>query len=276
MVMQTTLKEAMNARTTGSSNSETMVLAHGYGGDQSAWDDIVPELTPHCQVVTFDWCFSGAIKDSNCSLFDEEKYATYEAYAEDLIKLMEEMEVESVVFLGHSMSGMIGCIASIKRPDLFKRLVLVGASPRYMNAEEYEGGFERTHIEDLITNIETNFSNWAPAFASMVVGSGGDDPSAVDKFANSLLRMKPEVALSVAKTVFYGDYRGVLAKVTTPTTIVQTTHDAAVPTSVAYYMQERIKGKSTVEIVETDGHFPHLTARDQLLDLLRGVLGFAA
>ncbi|CAN1331269.1 Strigolactone esterase D14 [Linum perenne] len=210
----------MNARTFGSTSrwSETIVLAHGFGGDQSAWDDIIPVLTQHYQVVSFDWCFSGAIKDPN--FYDHDKY---------------------------------------------------------MNAEDYEGGFEGSHIEDLINNIQTNFSKWAPSFAAMVIGRGGDNvPSAVEKFGNSLLNMEPKVALSVAKTVFYCDYRGVLGKVTTPTTIVQTTNDAAVPTSVAYYMHERIKGKSTVEIIDTDGHFPHLTASDDLLDLLGGVLGFAA
>ncbi|CAN1331268.1 Strigolactone esterase D14 [Linum perenne] len=252
----------MNARTFGSTSrwSETIVLAHGFGGDQSAWDDIIPVLTQHYQVVSFDWCFSGAIKDPN--FYDHDKYSSYDSFADDLICLIEEMGLHSVVFLGHSMSGMIGCIASIKR---------------YMNAEDYEGGFEGSHIEDLINNIQTNFSKWAPSFAAMVIGRGGDNvPSAVEKFGNSLLNMEPKVALSVAKTVFYCDYRGVLGKVTTPTTIVQTTNDAAVPTSVAYYMHERIKGKSTVEIIDTDGHFPHLTASDDLLDLLGGVLGFAA
>ncbi|CAN1331270.1 Strigolactone esterase D14 [Linum perenne] len=144
MVMQSSLKEAMNARTFGSTSrwSETIVLAHGFGGDQSAWDDIIPVLTQHYQVVSFDWCFSGAIKDPN--FYDHDKYSSYDSFADDLICLIEEMGLHSVVFLGHSMSGMIGCIASIKRPQLFKRLVLVGASPRI-----YERGGLRRRIRGL-------------------------------------------------------------------------------------------------------------------------------
>ncbi|CAL1359428.1 unnamed protein product [Linum trigynum] len=274
MVMQTSLRESMNARSIGSPNcGETMVLAHGYGADQSAWDDVLPGLAAHYRVVVFDWSFSGAVKDPN--FFDPDRYATYEGFASDLVGLIDEMGLESVVFVGHSMSGMVGCIASVKRPELFSRLVLVGASPRYMNSDDYEGGFGRSDIEDLMNNIETNFPNWAQAFAGMVVG--GDQPSAaVDKFAGSLRRIRPEVALAVAKTVFYCDYRELLGKVSTPTTIVQTTRDVAVPTSVAYFIQEKIRGKSTVEIVDTDGHFPHLTAPNELLDVLGGVLGFEA
>lgn len=142
---------------------------------------------------------------------------------------------------------------------------------RYINIDDYEGGFSTSDIEDIISNIESNFHNWASSFAPLVVDS--NDPQSVDKLTKCFKKMRPEVALSVAKTVFYSDERNILEKVLTPCTIVQT-RDIVVPNSVAYYMQERIKGKSTVEIIDNDGHFPHLTAHQQLLDVLNGVLSF--
>ena len=120
--------------------------------------------------------------------------------------------------------------------------------------------------------MESSFYNWAQAFASAVVDA--KDPPSVDMFSKCLQRMRPEFAVPVAKTVFYSDERDVLEKVMTPCIIVQTTRDVVVPNSVAYYMQEKIKGKSTVEIIETDGHFPHLTAHLQLLDVLTAVMNF--
>ena len=131
VILETNLQEAMNARIIGSGR-ETMVLAHGFGADQSVWEKIIPYLTLHYQVVVFDWTFSGAVKDPN--LFDPLKYSSYDAFANDLIALMDELDLKSSVFVGHSMSGMIGCIASIKRPELFNRLMLVGASPRYFSS----------------------------------------------------------------------------------------------------------------------------------------------
>ncbi|XVF49229.1 hypothetical protein PTKIN_Ptkin03bG0251800 [Pterospermum kingtungense] len=271
MVMQeTSLKAAaMNARTIGS-GSETMVLAHGFGADQSVWDKILPYLTQHYQVVVFDWTFSGAVKDPN--LFDPLKYTSYDAFANDLIALMDELDLKSSVFVGHSMSGMIGCIASIKRPELFKRLILVGASPRYINIDDYEGGFEDAAVDNILSTIESDYENWTSGFASLVVDN--KDPLSVETFAKCLKRMNPEFAVPLAKTVFRCDQRDILEKVTTPCTIIQTTNDVVVPDSVAYYMQEKIKGKSTVEIVRTDGHFPQLTAHLEFLDVLGGVLGF--
>ncbi|KAL2553981.1 alpha/beta-hydrolase superfamily protein [Forsythia ovata] len=126
------MSTAMNAKIIGS-GEETLVLAHGFGTDQSIWDKVLPYLTDHCQVVVFDWCFSGSVKDPD--LYDAAKYSTYDAFADDIICLLDEMKLKSSVFVGHSMSGMIGCIASIKRPDLFHKLILVTTSPRFINSE---------------------------------------------------------------------------------------------------------------------------------------------
>lgn len=125
------LSTALNARTQGL-GTETIVFAHGYGTDQSIWDKITPSFTEHYQVVLFDWPFSGAIKDQHQSLYDPIKYSSLEAFADDLVTLLDQMDLKAVTFVGHSMSGMIGCLASIKRPQLFKRLILLGASPRYL------------------------------------------------------------------------------------------------------------------------------------------------
>ncbi|XP_038998839.1 strigolactone esterase D14-like [Hibiscus syriacus] len=269
VALETRLGAAMNAEVVGS-GGETMVLAHGFGADQSVWDKVLPFLTQHYRVVVFDWSFSGAVKDPN--LFDPSKYASYDAFADDLIALMDELHLEHSVFVGHSMSGMIGCIASIKRPQLFTRLVLVAASPRYINMDDYEGGFDEAAIDGILSSIESDYENWTSTFPTLTVDNS--DPASVEKLRKCLKRMRHEIAVPLAKMVFRSDERDILDEVTTPCTIVQTTSDVVVPGSVADYMQRKIKGKSTVEIVNTNGHFPQLTAHLEFLAVLAGVLGF--
>ncbi|KAF8400758.1 hypothetical protein HHK36_014058 [Tetracentron sinense] len=268
VVLDKGLSVALNARIIGSGD-ESLILAHGYGGDQSLWDKILPYLTERYRVLVFDWNFSGSVEDQN--LFDPIKHSSFQAFANDLITLIDENNLKSSVFLGHSFSGMVGCIASIKRPDLFQKLILLGASPRYLNSEDYKGGLESSEIEQIISNIESNFHTWASNFAVLAVNA--NDHISAEKFQKSLGRMKPEVALSMAKTIFYSDERDVLEKVQVPCTIIQTTNDMVAPVSVAYYMQKKIKGKSTVELIEADGHFPQLTVPELLLNVLDGVLG---
>ncbi|KAK8595635.1 hypothetical protein V6N13_000336 [Hibiscus sabdariffa] len=269
VALETSPRAAMNARILGS-GSETMVLAHGFGGDQSVWNKLLPCLTQHYQVVVFDWTFSGAVQDPN--LFDPTKYTSYDAFADDLIALMDELHLKPSVFVGHSMSAMIGCVASIKRSQLFTRLVLVSGSPRYINIDDYEGGFDEAGIDGIISSIESNYETWTSIFPTLVVDNS--DPASVEHMGRSLKRMRREFAAPLAKMVFRSDERDMLDKVTMPCTIIQTTNDIVVPCSVGHYMQKKIKGKSTVEMVNTTGHFPHLTAHLELLAVLGRVLGF--
>lgn len=261
------LSTNMKARLIGS-GKETIILAHGYGGDQSVWDKILPNLMSNYQILLFDWSFSGAVRDQ--SLFDADKYSSYEAFADDLIALLDEMKLDSSIFVGHSMSGIIGCIASVKRPNLFNRLILVASSPRFINLEDYVGGFEMTDIEQMFQNIGENYGIWSSGFARIAVDPS--DPPSVEKFEKSLKRMGVEVALPLAKTVFLSDYRGILEKVVTPCTIIQCKIDFAVPNSVAIFMHTNIKGASTVEIINTRGHFPQLTAHEEFLNVIHRVL----
>ncbi|XP_047163487.1 strigolactone esterase D14 [Vigna umbellata] len=261
------LSTALNARSIGL-GTETIVLAHGFGTDQSVWDKITPFLVEHYKVVLFDWPFSGTVDPT---LYDPLKYSSLEAFADVLVTLMDQMDLKAITFVGHSMSGMIGCIASIARPDLFKRLILLVASPRYLNTDDYEGGFTSSDVEQFLQNIESNYDNWVIAFSLLAVDPN-DEPS-VNKFREFLGRMRADVAVSLAKTVFYSDYRDILEKIETPCTIIQTTSDIIVPFNVALYMQRKIKGKVTLEVLEAKGHFPQMTACPQLVDVLKGVIG---
>ncbi|KAG2317265.1 hypothetical protein Bca52824_020387 [Brassica carinata] len=228
------LAAVMNAKIIGS-GERSMVLAHGFGGDQSVWEKIIPVLAQSFKVLVFDWPFSGAIKDQ--TLYDPSKYNSFDAFSDDLIALMEELKFGPVVFVGHSMSGMIGCAASIKRPDLFTNLVLIAASPRYINSEDYKGGFEPKDIDAIISNIASNYEAWAKC----------------------LKKMKPETALALAKIVFGSDERELLGKVTVPCHVIQPGNDVVVPVSI---------------IENSIGHFPQMTSHLELLRVMRRLLEF--
>ncbi|KGN65375.1 probable strigolactone esterase DAD2 [Cucumis sativus] len=264
------LSRGLNAKIMGS-GKEAMVLGHGFGGNQSLWDKIVPKLSQVYTVVVFDWSFSGSIKDPNF-MFDPKKYSSYSAFAEDLIALIDELGLTSTIFLGHSMSGLIGCLAYTKRPDLFQTLILLCSSPRYINTEDYEGGFNKSDIDQIVANIESNYENWSTNFPCLVVDES--DPQSLSRFQKCLKEMRPEVATPLARTVFNVDEREILEKVDIPCIILQTKNDIVVPASVPTFMQKKIKGSCTVRVINTNGHFPHLTAHHELLQVLGEVLGF--
>ncbi|KAG8051454.1 hypothetical protein GUJ93_ZPchr0001g32432 [Zizania palustris] len=260
----------LNARIVGC-GERTLVLAHGYGGSQAIWDKVLPHLTQTNKVLLFDWDFSGGGggADDDDAAEDEEQRYTFARYGDELVALMDEMDVSGAVYVGHSMSGMVGCIASVKRPDLFTHLVLVGASPRYINSEDYEGGFEQPDIDKMMAIISSDFHSWAEGFVPLIVGAAAVEPLV----ARSFFAMDPRVAHALANMIFLGDQREVLDCVAVPCTLVHASHDFAAPPCVGRYMQRRIAAAAAMVTIDSVGHFPQLVAPDELLRTLDLVLG---
>lgn len=139
-----------------------------------------------------------------------------------------------------------------------------------MNDREYHGGFEEVEIEKVFRAMEANYAAWVHGFAPLAVGA--DVPAAVQEFSRTLFNMRPDISLYVSRTVFNSDLRGVLGLVKVPCCIIQTSKDASIPKSVAYYLKDHLGGKNTVEILETEGHLPHLSAPAILAHKLRRAL----
>lgn len=266
-----------NAREVAVAGAEgaTVVLAHGYGMDQASWDKILPSITKANKVLLFDWDFTAGADDDD----DDEARYTFGRFADDLIALMDEREVRGAVLVGHSMSAMAGCIAAARRPDLFAHLLLLCASPRYINSEEegYIGGFEEASILAMLGAMESDFQAWVKGFVPNAAGGAADDMAAatVERLERSFLAMDPVVALGVARMIFLGDQRPALDAVPAQCTIVGVRHDFAAPPVVAEYMERRMTKAGTdvaVEIIESVGHFPQLIAPTQVVDILDGVL----
>ncbi|TVU34370.1 hypothetical protein EJB05_16202 [Eragrostis curvula] len=261
----------LNPRIVGS-GERTLVLSHGYGGSQAIWDKVLPHLSRRNKVFLFDWDFSGSA--DNEAEEGEQSYYSFSRFADELVALMDEMKLSGAVYIGHSMAGMIGCIASIKRPDLFSHLVLVGASPRYLNSEDYEGGFDAPDIEAMLARIASDFRGWAEGFVPLAVGSA--DPWALERLARSFFAMDPRVAHGLARMIFLGDQREVLDHVALPCTLVHVSGDFAAPPCVGRYMQARLLAARCavdMETIDSVGHFPQLVAPEKLLEILDFVLG---
>ncbi|KAL9237776.1 hypothetical protein vseg_012283 [Gypsophila vaccaria] len=262
--------EALNGNVYGNINStQTLVLSHGLGSTQIVWQNLIPLLAYffNFKIVVYDLAFSPNV----CPKFyDPKKYANYSGYADDLVSVLDELKVKKVTYIGHSMSAMIGCIASVRRPQLLKHLILLTPSPRYLNDHNYEGGFTKHDVETIFKQISQNYTNWVQTFAPKAIGV--NDRNAISFYENVLMTMNPHIILGVAKAAFLSDWRSILPKVKVATTIIQTKEDFAVPKKVTYYTMKHLGGRSQLKIMNVKGHFPHLSAYVPLFKVLRCIL----
>jgi sigma-B regulation protein RsbQ len=257
-----------NTAVVGNPDGPTLMLAHGFGCDQNLWRLVVPRLAEDFRVVLFDHVGAGR---SDLSAWNAQRYATLDGYADDVLAICRELDLRDVVFVGHSVSAMIGVLAAIAEPDRFAKLVLLTPSPRYIDDDGYRGGFSAADIEELLESLESNYLGWSAAMAPVIMGNP-DRPELGQELTNSFCRTDPSIARVFARTTFLSDNRGDLAKITTPTLVVQSSVDAIAPPEVGAYVQAAIAGSALVTLDAT-GHCPQLSAPEATAE---AIAAFAA
>jgi sigma-B regulation protein RsbQ len=261
-----------NVRVTGDPSGRTLIFAHGFGCSQEMWRFVAPAFQADHRVVLFDAVGAGR---SDLSAYDRGKYDSLHGYADDLLEILDELGVDDdVVFIGHSVSAMVGVLAANRQPARFRALVLVGPSPRYLNDDDYVGGFDRPDIDGLLDALDANYLDWSARLAPVIMGNS-DRPELGNELTESFCSTDPTVARHFARVTFLSDNRRDLADVVTPTLVLQCRDDAIAPQPVGEYVHRQIRNSRLVQLDAT-GHCPNLSHPDQLIPQIRAYLADVA
>jgi sigma-B regulation protein RsbQ len=263
--MKTTQRNAVTI--TGNPDGQPMMFSHGFGCDQNMWRFVAPAFASTHRIVLFDHVGSGK---SDLSAYDDRRYSSLEGYAQDILEIIDEYELRNVIFVGHSVSAMIGVLAANREPERFDRLVLVGPSPRYIDEGDYVGGFARPDIEDMLESLDSNYLGWSSGMAPLIMGNP-DRPELGAELTNSFCRTDPEIARKFARVTFLSDNRDDLRKLRTPALILQCRDDVIAPTAVGDYVHRQAAG-STLVLMNATGHCPNLSAPDETVAAIKAYL----
>jgi sigma-B regulation protein RsbQ len=256
-----------NVRVSGRADGQPIVFAHGFGCDQNMWRHVVPRFLDDYRVVLFDYVGAGG---SDLSAYDEVRYSSLAGYAEDVLEVCRALHLREVVFVGHSVSAMIGLLAAQREPDLFANLVMVGPSPRYIDDGEYVGGFSAADIEELLDSLASNYLGWSAAMAPVIMGRP-DQPELGAELTESFCRTDPEIARRFARVTFLSDNRADLGRVQTPTLVLQSKQDVIAPVQVGEFVRDNMPHAQLV-VLDATGHCPNLSAPDQTADAIEAYL----
>jgi sigma-B regulation protein RsbQ len=204
----------------------------------------------------------------------ERKYSTLGGYAQDILDIVRELDLSDVIFVGHSVSSMIGVIAANKEPDRFDRLIMIGPSPRYINDGDYIGGFEQKDIEGLFDMMDRNFIGWANFLAPAII-KNPDRPELGEELTKSFCSTDPVIARRFAKATFYADNRADLSRVTVPSLVLQCSDDMVAPQQVGEYVQGQL-ANSEIRMMKATGHCPHMSHPEETIALIKEYLAAVA
>lgn len=248
--------------------SQPMLFAHGFGCDQNMWRLVTPAFQDDYQIVLFDYVGTG---HSDYHAYSAERYGDLNGYAQDVLEICAALALQQVIFVGHSVSGMIGMLAAIQEPQYFDRLILVGPSPRYINdPPAYVGGFERADIEGLLNLMEKNYLGWA-SFLVPVIMQNPERPELAAELEQSFCSTDPQTARQFAEVTFFSDNRPDLAQLTVPSLILQCVEDAIAPIAVGHYLHHHL-AHSTLRLLQATGHCPHLSHPEETILALKDYL----
>lgn len=255
-----------NVRVMGQ-GSKAMIFAHGFGCDQNMWRLVTPAFAQDYKIVLFDYVGSG---DSDLSAYNVERYSSLQGYAQDLIEVCQALNVRDAVFVGHSVSSMIGLLASLYSTEFFSHLILIGPSPCYLNGEGYEGGFNRRDIEGLLETMDKNYIGWANFLAPAIMANA-DRPELGEELTQSFCSTDPVIARRFAEVTFFSDNRKDIPNNRLPALILQCSEDIIAPLAVGEYMKAHMP-HSTLVVMKATGHCPHLSAPEETVTLIKNHL----
>ena len=256
-----------NVNVRGPTDGQPIVFAHGFGCDQNMWRHVWPAFVDEYQIVLFDHVGNGG---SDASAFDPRRYATLSGYAEDVLDICRELGLGDVIFVGHSVSAMIGVLAAATDPQRFARLVLVGPSPRYIDDAGYIGGFSEEDVAGLLDSLESNYLGWSRTMAPVIMGNA-HRPELGEELTNSFCRADPAIAAHFARVTFQSDNRDDLERVPVPSLVLQCSEDPIAPEAVGRYVADRMP-TAEFAMLSATGHCPNLSAPAETIDAIKSFL----
>ena len=252
--------------------TQPMLFAHGFGCDQNMWRFMTSYFRDDYKIVLFDYVGSGK---SDLSAYTPQRYGSLDGYAQDVLDICEALDLHDVIFVGHSVSSMIGVLAAIREPEYFDRLILVGPSPRYINdLPDYLGGFERVDIEGLLDVMDKNYLGWASYIAPVIMKNPGR-PELSAELEQSFCSTDPGTARGFAEVTFFSDNRDDLPNLIIPSLILQCSDDAIAPLEVGDYLHRHL-AHSTLRVLRATGHCPHMSHPEETVEAIKAYLGSAA
>jgi len=251
--------------------TQPMLFAHGFGCDQNMWRYVTPSFEKDYRVILFDYVGAGK---SDVSSYNPQRYSSLYGYAEDVLDICNELNLKNVIFVGHSVSSIIGLLAAVKNPSYFSRIIMIGPSPCYINDIDYKGGFERKDIEELLETMEKNYIGWSNFLAPKIMGHP-DRPELGNELADSFCSTDPIIASQFARATFFSDNRNDLEKLKVPSLIMQCSEDIIAPNEVGQYIHQHLPN-STLKVMKATGHCPHMSEPEETITMIKDYLQHAA
>lgn len=237
-----------------------VTLVHGWGMRPAVWDALRAALEPTHHVLTP--ALPGHGEDS-ASRTDEDWVAA----------LAAQMPPSSAV-IGWSLGGQLAMRLAIKHPQRVERLILIGTSPRFVQAPDWPHALDAKTVEGFTRNFAADPAQTIRRFLALQVMGDADRRGTTRRLNQALCALEPGRIPTLARgleLLAQTDVRQDIAKITCPVRLFHGEHDALMPVAAAHWLADHIPGAQLTCFTDA-GHAPFLSRAADLTVLTRRFL----
>jgi len=179
-----------------------LVFVHGWCCDRSYWDAQVPHFAQKYKVVTIDLAGHG---ESGLS----RKAYTMSTFGQDVAAVVNKLDLDQIVLIGHSMGGPVILEAARTIPENIKGLVGVDTFGRIKpRTQEW--------IDNFMAPFHANFAERTAIFVRQNMFTPNSDPALIEKIVSDMSAAPAEVGSSAIEEILKHDLIPALREVNAP------------------------------------------------------------
>jgi pimeloyl-ACP methyl ester carboxylesterase len=104
-------------------SGQPVIIMHGLFGSGDNWRTIARMMEDQYQCIVVDM--------RNHGRSPHDPVMNFQVMTEDIIELMQDLQLEKVSMVGHSMGGKVAMQFALQHPDLVDKLIVVDIAPKY-------------------------------------------------------------------------------------------------------------------------------------------------
>lgn len=225
-----------------------IVFLHGVGTDADSW---APQLE-HFAAAGFRaiaWNLPGYGGSAALPV------PSFEAMADALGDLLDELNIDRVDLVGHSFGGMVAQEFAVRHPQRLRTLTLSGTSPAFGRPD---GEWQQKFVRERLAPIEAgkSMADLADGMVRSLAGPGPDE-SGMAIARRSIGQVPAETFAAGIRLLVTFDRRAALPHIAVPTLVLAGEHDSNAPLPMMEKMASRIPGAWFVKIPGA-GHLANL------------------
>lgn len=235
-----------------------LVFLHGWGMHSAVWHPVIKRLSKHFTLHLVDLPGMGLSRPA-------EPY-----HLHSIADKISEMLPANADIVGWSLGGLVAMRIALDKPDLVRRLVLMSATPCFVNKSDWDAGIAAEIFNRFARNVDADYHNTMTQFLTLQC-MGAKDARATVKLLRKKFSERPvptsQTLHKALNILLETDLRPEVDRLRKPTLLIHGDRDTLAPVQAAHWMMQNLP-MGYLRVMAGASHAPFLSHEEQFAEAL--------